>query len=596
MNALQRICSLLLVGLFALPFFSPVIATASGEEPETYAQDDQHALVLPGVVRIIYHLKGTFYVDPFSINLRTLEVTSRPGRAKEESIDTQMSGTGFSLSEGGLFATNAHVVTPEHGRLIQLRQAMFDEVVRDGMDIMMRFGPSSRQMREWQEAAEALEDIDEDDPRLLTMIDALMSYSRFVDKGSSVYVVPQGATSTSFKRLVESGYKVDEVVAPDRWVINDRDVALLRITDATLMTVPALALASGVMEGINTPVSAYGFPGSTDLSADSLTSVTVTQGRVTSLKTVSKEKFDIYQIDAKISSGSSGGPMVDQQGRVLGLITATTVHGEGDKFGFAVPVHILTDLLEAQGVTELHTEYQRVLRNAYFLKEDRRCKLANEAFLEAISLLGASSGVGTAPLQEHIDACDQLIAAGLSIDSRFDSFKERLRSISVLTWSIIGAGFVLLIGALFVGLLLMRELTKSRAEVKNLENDRDILIGDGFGHPLVDKQVEPNMYPLQSPPPPPTPDNALATETTDSDDASWIEIFPESVEPVIPVTPAPKPSVPTPPVPKAPPAPPKPASQHKYNAEEGDDVFEQGDVVAVISHRPTYGPPGGGRE
>ena len=598
MNASQRICSFLLAGLLAVPFFTPLSTNAAAvQEPEEYAQDDQHALVLPGVVRIIHHLNGTFYVDPFSINFFTLEVRSRTGRPLEESVDMQMSGTGFSLSEDGLFATNAHVATPEQGRLMILMQALFEETVRQGTDIRLQYGINSRQWREWEEAVRALQELDEDDPRLNRLVDALLSFVRYVDNGSVVYVVPQGATTTSFRRLVESGYVVDEVVAPDDWILNGRDVALLRISDTSEIRVPALALASGVMEGINTPISAYGFPGSTDLSADSLTSVTVTQGRVTSLKTLpGEDKLEIYQIDAKISSGSSGGPLVDQQGRVLGLITATTVLGEGDKFGFAVPVHILIDLLEAHGVAELRTEFQKALRNAFLLKEERRCKRANEAFFEAIDLLGASSGVGTAPIQKHIDACDQLIAAGLSLDSRFDSFKERIRSVSPLTWSIVGAAFVLVIGALFVALLLIRELMKSRAEIKNLEHDREILIEEGYGHPLLDDPREPNMYPLETPPPPVESDPIAAPDAQETKDASWLDTYLEPEEPAVPVPPAPKPPAPAPPATKQTPAVPKPATSDNYNAKEGDDVFEQGDVVAVITHRPTYGPPGGGRE
>lgn len=554
------------------------------EEPQQYSQDDQHALVLPGVVRVIYHINGTYVVDPFSINVRTLEAAPRAGRAREESVDAHLSGTGFSISEHGLFATNAHVVTPEAGRAILVLQALIEEMFREYMATMMRYGPNSRQVRELEEALEAITEMDDSDPRLLQLQEKLISFARFVDKGSAVYVVPQGATSTSVRRLIESGHKVDRVLAPGSWMLNSRDVALLRIDDASSIKVPALSLASDILEGVNTLISAYGFPGSTDVSADSLTSVTVTQGRITSLKTTPGQgKFEMYQIDAKISSGSSGGPMVDQQGRVLGLITATTVLGEGDKFGFALPVMVLHDLLRDNSITELRTEYQQVLRNAYALKEERRCKRAIEHFEEAITMLGASAGVGTLPIQSHIDSCNELIAAGLSLDSRFDEFREWIRSVSPLTWTIIGAGFVLLIGASFMGLLLMRELTRSRAEVAQLEHDREILIDEGYGHPLASEVQAPNTYSA----PPTTPPN-VGVQTQAPTNTPEIGIYQDS--PSMPTADLRQaPNVPTS---VAPQAPTPQITQHAVSqrAGDGDEVVEQGDVVAVISHRPTYRP------
>jgi len=61
---------------------------------------------------------------------------------------------------------------------------------------------------------------------------------------------------------------------------------------------------------------------------------------------------DFIQTDAAINPGNSGGPLVDIEGRVLGINTAVgTSSGDAFGLGFAIPVHIvskvLDDILEA---------------------------------------------------------------------------------------------------------------------------------------------------------------------------------------------------------------------------------------------------------
>jgi S1-C subfamily serine protease len=54
--------------------------------------------------------------------------------------------------------------------------------------------------------------------------------------------------------------------------------------------------------------------------------------------------FSFMQTDASINAGSSGGPIVDLRGEVLGI--ATAVRGEGSGIGFAVPAPMVRRYLE----------------------------------------------------------------------------------------------------------------------------------------------------------------------------------------------------------------------------------------------------------
>ena len=74
-------------------------------------------------------------------------------------------------------------------------------------------------------------------------------------------------------------------------------------------------------------------------------------GPTASLGIVSAEPRSIgktyrLQTDASINPGNSGGPLVDRQGRVIGVVNARARLGQG--VGFAVPAEYVQSLLEAE--------------------------------------------------------------------------------------------------------------------------------------------------------------------------------------------------------------------------------------------------------
>ena len=71
---------------------------------------------------------------------------------------------------------------------------------------------------------------------------------------------------------------------------------------------------------------------------------TVSEGIVSSLRPI--DDFKILQVTAPISPGSSGGPLFDADGRVIGVTTATIVGAQN--LNFAIPV-LLLDRLEQGG-------------------------------------------------------------------------------------------------------------------------------------------------------------------------------------------------------------------------------------------------------
>src|SRR5207302_2023217 len=76
-------------------------------------------------------------------------------------------------------------------------------------------------------------------------------------------------------------------------------------------------------------------------------SISVSTGHVTSLRKV-KGELKIIQLDASLNPGNSGGPVLDEKGRVVAVVRAGI---RGAAVNFAQPVNNLTSLLDKPEVS-----------------------------------------------------------------------------------------------------------------------------------------------------------------------------------------------------------------------------------------------------
>lgn len=126
-----------------------------------------------------------------------------------------------------------------------------------------------------------------------------------------------------------------------------RDLALIEITEARL---PAATIYTGPLES-GTDVVALGYPGNVDLATarsanDYIIPRTPTrsEGNMSNMQAVDGVAMLIHT--AKISRGNSGGPLVDQCGRIVGINTAITRADDGDSpFAFAISTRELARFL-----------------------------------------------------------------------------------------------------------------------------------------------------------------------------------------------------------------------------------------------------------
>jgi hypothetical protein len=128
-----------------------------------------------------------------------------------------------------------------------------------------------------------------------------------------------------------------------------RDLALLEIERGTLTPIP---LYTGPLDD-GAPVAALGYPGNVDLATarsaqDYITPLPPTRsvGIFSNVRPINGITTLLHT--ASIARGHSGGPLLDQCGRVLGVNTLITRNQDGDApFAFAVANRELTQFLRA---------------------------------------------------------------------------------------------------------------------------------------------------------------------------------------------------------------------------------------------------------
>ncbi|MEO8216626.1 MAG: trypsin-like peptidase domain-containing protein [Acidobacteriota bacterium] len=122
----------------------------------------------------------------------------------------------------------------------------------------------------------------------------------------------------------------------------DSDLAVLRVKAQNLTASPVGSSADLL---IGEPVIAVGNP--FGLSGTVTTGVVSALGRSVPSKEQGRTFTDFIQTDASINPGNSGGPLLNIDGRVIGINTAIFANAQG--IGFAIPVDrarkIITDLL-----------------------------------------------------------------------------------------------------------------------------------------------------------------------------------------------------------------------------------------------------------
>ena len=149
----------------------------------------------------------------------------------------------------------------------------------------------------------------------------------------------------------EQGVFEAHVVASDV----ENDLAALQVTAAELAYLP-LGDSDAIEAG--RPVKVLGFPFGRQVEVgrradkDVVPEVTVTAGSLSAARADEEGDTRFLQTDATVNPGNSGGPMLDEDGYVVGVVRMKLARDATSQgAGFSVPVNVVKDFLDASGLS-----------------------------------------------------------------------------------------------------------------------------------------------------------------------------------------------------------------------------------------------------
>jgi serine protease Do len=206
------------------------------------------------------------------------------------------------------------------------------------------------------------------------------------DLKKTVYVV--------YRKDVEGKEAVSETKAASIIIkgspMPGKDVAILKIeADSNL---PTLKIADGRLPQVGEQLFVYGYPAPVTnnefVSVESAIEPTLTTGIVSAIKK-SVNGWPVIQTDANINHGSSGGPVCNNMGEVVGLTTFGSIELNGGLaagLNFAIPVEILQEFLDSVDITPYNSKASVLFANGMALYEKEYFSLALKKFISVKDL------------------------------------------------------------------------------------------------------------------------------------------------------------------------------------------------------------------
>ncbi len=355
--------------------------TVSALQPEF----DQPAMAaLATQVKQDLENEGKFTTDLFwNIYIRTFcanvdKYMMRGTQSLSKELDITMVGSGFIITPDGYVITNAHVVdeNDEETKKSFAEQAFQEILEKDVTDLEQSMG---RKMTD--EESKAL--IDADSwyfSQTLQVGDITKEFSVvFGISGDMGKIVPMVIPA----KIVAQGNPIP-----------GKDVAILKMTEKH--TYPTIRIGDDKDMRVGDQVYVLGYPAVATfhplISEESISEASLTTGLVSAKKNM-KDGWEVLQIDAAITHGNSGGPVMNDKGEVIGLATFGSIDQQRKQevqgMNFIVPATIVDEFLDKAKIKPEMSDISLAYEEAMNLFDKSRFKKALVKFNEVKSMNGS---------------------------------------------------------------------------------------------------------------------------------------------------------------------------------------------------------------
>ncbi len=250
-------------------------------------------------------------------------------------------GTGFLFTSDGYVATNCHLIDRENSFIRrQFILTAFKQVTNENISALESSWATTFTEQQRSLLYNTYASVYS---RLFSMV--------LYDLKKEIYVVYRKDSGQKQSLPVK---KLATVVIKGQ-PMPGKDIAILKIDgDSSL---PTLRVGNADLPQVGEQLFVYGYPAPVTnndfVALESAIEPTLTTGIVSAIKK-SVTGWPIIQMDANINHGSSGGPVCNGKGEVIGITTFGSLENSGvlaAGLNFALPVTILSDYLDTTNIT-----------------------------------------------------------------------------------------------------------------------------------------------------------------------------------------------------------------------------------------------------
>lgn len=362
-----------------------------------------------------------------------------PSDSVEKVFEFSSTGSGVFASADGYLITNAHVVSPERQEL----ETWVDEnFLKPAIALIAKDTA--------EEIAKSLENAGypvagDQEERLQAEL------AKFFLRHSAVKQIETG------KPRILMGYRDGDTprvkslpaeVVVKGGPIPEKDVAILKVSGENFFTI-FTSEESRLNQGDT--VYAMGYPSAVTLHKEfeesSLQEPTLTQGTCSARRTL-KEGWEAVQIDAEVQAGGSGGPILDNRGRMVGIAAFSVRDPETkDDADFIVPASVVREFLQRANVSATEGQVNPLYREAIAAIEQEDFQTALEKLNQVEALRP-----GIPVVQELRATAQKAVLEG----------RGRKRQPEQWVWIAGGVGGLLLVIMLLTVVFLMRRRARLR--------------------------------------------------------------------------------------------------------------------------------------